>query len=99
MRLTALLFALTSLASTPLLAQQPPKMPATAPAAGAPGTATPQPYAPVPAQHLPNSSSQNPPLLKPLPKPEAREPRRDEDLQLLREQRERNAQPVPKSAE
>ncbi|CAN7158086.1 hypothetical protein LJR071_000148 [Pseudomonas sp. LjRoot71] len=99
MRLTALLFALTTLASTSILAQQPPKMPATAPATGAPGTATPQPYAPVPAQHLPNSSSQNPPLLNPLPKPEAREPRRDEDLRLLQEQRERNAQPVLKSAE
>lgn len=99
MRLTVLLFALTTLASSALLAQHLPKMPAAAAPAGAPGTATPQPYAPLPGPQLPDTGSQNPPLLTPLPTPEALHPRRDEDLPLLQQQRERNARPVLKPAE
>ena len=98
MRLTTLLFVLITLASTSLLAQQSPKMPATAPAPGSPGTATPQPYPPTAPQHLPAPSRNNPPLLRQAP--QERNPlRRDQDLPLLREQRERNAQPVPKADE
>ena len=95
MRLHALLFVLTTLSSPLLLAQQPPKMPSTAPAAGAPGTATPQPYAPAAPQHLPAPSRDNPPLLKQAPLPESSQPRRDQELPLLREQRERNTQRPP----
>lgn len=99
MRLTPLLFVLTTLASASLLAQQPPKMPAITPAAGAPGTATPQPYSPAVPQHLPGPTHNNPPLLKQAPLPEASQPRRDQDVPLLQEQRERNVQPVQKPDE
>lgn len=99
MRLTNMLFVLSALVSTSLLAQQPPKMPATAPAAGAPGTATPQPYAPAAPQHLPVPTHNNPPLLKQAPLPESSQPRRDQELPLLKEQRERNTRPLPKSYE
>ncbi|VXB98247.1 conserved exported hypothetical protein [Pseudomonas sp. 8BK] len=99
MRLTTLLFVLSALFSTSLLAQQPPKMPATGPATGAPGTATPQPYAPVAPQHLPAPTRNNPPLLKQAPLPEPSQPRRDQELPLLKEQRERNTRPLPKSDE
>ena len=99
MRLNHLLFVLTTLASTALLAQQPPKMPSTAPAAGAPGTATPQPYAPTAPQHLPAPARNNPPLLRPAPQPQSNQPRSDQDVPLLQQQRERNTQPVPKPDE
>lgn len=97
MRLTTLLFVLSTLVSASLLAQQPPKMPSTAPAAGAPGTATPQPYAPAAPQHLPAPTHNNPPLLKQAPLPESSQSRRDQELPLLKEQRERNTQPLPKA--
>ena len=99
MRLTTLLIVLTTLTSTSLMAQQPPKMPATAPAAGAPGTATPQPYAPAAPQHLPASARNNPPLLKQAPLPESSQPRRDQELPLIKEQRERNTQPLEKTTQ
>lgn len=97
MRLTTLLLVLSTLVSTSLLAQQLPKMPATGPAAGAPGTATPQPYAPAAPQHLPAPTRNNPPLLKQAPLPESGQPSRDQELRLLKEQRERNTQSLPKS--
>lgn len=99
MRLTTLLLMMTTLASTSLLAQQPPKMPSTAPAAGAPGTATPQPYPKVAPQHLPAPARNNPPLLKQAPQPQSNQPRSDQDVTLLQQQRERNTQPVPKPNE
>ncbi|MFZ3153776.1 hypothetical protein [Pseudomonas sp.] len=99
MRLTTLLLVLSTLASTSLLAQQPPKMPATAPVAGAPGTATPQPYAPVAPQHLPASTRNKPPLLRQAPQPQSNQPRRDQELPLLQQQRERNTQALPQLAE
>ncbi|WP_339524447.1 hypothetical protein [Pseudomonas sp. EA_35y_Pfl2_R111] len=99
MRLNHLLLVLTTLASTALLAQQPPKMPSTAPAPGAPGTATPQPYPSAAPQHIPAPTRNNPPLLKQPSPPQSNQPRSDQDLPLLREQRERNAQPLPKADE
>lgn len=99
MRLNHLLLVLTTLASTSLLAQQPPKMPATSPAPGAPGTATPQPYPSTAPQHLPVPSRNNPPLLKQPSQPQSSQPRRDQELPLLKEQRERNTQPLPKPDE
>jgi hypothetical protein len=94
MRPISLLLVLTALTSTALFAQQPIKMPA--PASGGPGTATPQPYSPVTPQNLPHRTFDNAPLYKQAPLPESRQPRRDEDVQLLQEQRERNAQPIQK---
>lgn len=99
MRLTTLLLVLSAVFSTALLAQQPPKMPAATPTPGAPGTATPQPYAPVAPQHLPSTTISNPPLLKQAPLPQSSQPRSDQDVRLLQEQRERNAQPLKQSGE
>jgi hypothetical protein len=94
MRLTTLLFALTTLGSTSLLAQQPP-VPSypTTPVPGSPGTATPQPHAPITTQQVPRATGNNPPLLKPAPAPESQR-RPDQDVPLLKEQRERNARPL-----
>lgn len=99
MRLNHLLFVLITLASTSLLAQQPPKMPSTAPPAGASGTATPQPYAPVIPQHLPARVRNNPPLLRQAPQPQSNQPRSDQDVPLLQQQRERNTQLPPQPDE
>lgn len=99
MRLAILLCVVTALASTSLLAQQLPKMPAMAPAAGAPGTATPQPYAPAAPQHLPAPTRNNPPLLRQVPQPQSNQPRRDQELPLLQQQRERNSQALSQPAE
>lgn len=95
MRLAILLCVLTALASTSLLAQQLPKMPTMAPAAGAPGTATPQPYAPAAPQHLPAPTRNNPPLLRQVPQPQSS----DQELPLLQQQRERNSQALSQPAE
>ena len=100
MRPIILLVALTTLTSTPLLAQQPIGNPLPEPATGAPGTATPQPYGmPAAPRPLPNAPANSVPLLKQPPLLEPSQNRRDLDLQLLREQRERNAQPLKKPAE
>jgi hypothetical protein len=99
MRLTFMLLVLATLTSTSLLAQQPPKMPSTAPAAGGPGTATPQPYSPVTPQHLPRSTPNNPPLLKQPQPPQSSPPQRDQDVPLLQQQRKRNAQQLNKPSE
>jgi hypothetical protein len=64
--------------------------------AGAPGTATPQPYA-TPAQpsQLPRRAPHNPPLLRPQPiNPNPAVPLPDRDLPLLEQQRQRNSQPL-----
>lgn len=94
-----LLCALCVLASTTVLAQQPVGNSRPPPATGAPGTATPQPYAPVAPQHLPSAPAYSSPLLKQAPLPERLQPRTDQDVPLLREQRERNAQPLKKLSE
>jgi hypothetical protein len=63
--------------------------------AGAPGTATPQPYAPVQPSQLPRRAPNNPPLLRPLPtNPNPAVPLPDRDLPLLEQQRQRNSQPL-----
>ncbi len=100
MRRIILLVALTTLASTSLLAQQPIGNPLPEPATGAPGTATPHPYGmPAAPRHLPSAPANSVPLLKQPPLQERSQNRRDQGLQLLREQRERNAQPRKKPAE
>lgn len=99
MRRMILLFALTALVSTPLLAQQPTGNPSTTPASGAPGTPTPQPYKPLAPQPLLHTPANSAPLLKPAPLLERSHNRSDQDLQLLREQRDRNAQPLKKPSE
>ncbi|MBP8203728.1 MAG: hypothetical protein KAX70_07365 [Pseudomonas sp.] len=99
MRAMVLLFAFTTLVSTPLLAQQSIGNPNTAPDTGAPGTSTPQPYKPLAPQPLPRTPANSVPLLKPATLPERSHNRRDQDLPLLREQRERNAQPLIKPSE
>jgi hypothetical protein len=99
MRLNTLLLVLSTLASTSLLAQQQPKMPAAAPTPSGPGTATPQPYPATTPQHLPASKANNPPLLKPATPAQPSQQRRDKDLPLLQEQRERNAKSLSKPDE
>ena len=100
MRRIIFLVALTSLASTSLFAQQPIGNTLPEPATGAPGTATPLPYG-VPAmpRQLPSAPANSVPLLKQPSLLEPSQNRRDQDLQLLRERRERNAQPLKKPAE
>ena len=83
--------AVTALACVPMVWAQ---TPATSSLPGAPGRATPQPYAPVAPIHLP-PSEQNPPLLKVPQAPALNVPRGDQDLPLLREQRQRALAPVP----
>jgi uncharacterized iron-regulated membrane protein len=99
MRRMILLFALTTLTSTALFAQQPVGNTVITPTTGAPGTATPQPYAPAMPQHLPSVPVNRAPLLKPAPLPERSQTRTDQDVQLLREQRERNVQPLKQPSE
>lgn len=86
-----LVLAVVAIVSLPAALAQP----STAPAPDAPGRATPQPYAPVAPIHLPAPRDGNPPLLTVPAAPAVNPPRRDEELPLLREQRQRPIAPVP----
>lgn len=89
-----LLVTFTTLCSLPLHAQQNSVRPP-----GAPGTATPQPYAPAQVQPraLPNSNVNMPPLLKQPQLPNTNQGRgADQDLPLLQQQRQRNTEALGK---
>ncbi|WP_341305308.1 hypothetical protein [Pseudomonas sp. TMP25] len=86
-----LVLAVVAIVSLPAAWAQP----TTAPAHDAPGRATQQPYAPVAPIHLPAPRDGNPPLLTVPTAPAVNPPRRDEELPLLREQRQRPLAPVP----
>ncbi|WP_397379104.1 hypothetical protein [Pseudomonas sp.] len=86
-----LVLAVVAIVSLPAAWAQP----STTPAADAPGRATPQPYAPVAPIHLPAPRDGNPPLLTVPAAPAVNPPRRDQELPLLREQRQRPIAPVP----
>jgi hypothetical protein len=94
-----LLTALFALAGASAFAQQPLTHTGHTPPPGSPGTATPQPYAPVTPQHLPIAPASSLPLMRPAPELQPSPSRTDKDLPLLREQRERNARPLEKSGE
>lgn len=95
-----LALSLLTLTALPVFAQdsRPPTL--QQPAAGAPGTATPQPYTqPVP-RGLPSTRANSPRLLNPgtgsagnrLNPPRGNPTQPDRDLPLLQEQRQRNSQ-------
>lgn len=95
-----LVLSLLTLAPMPVYAQdyRPPTL--QQPAAGSPGTATPQPYTqPVP-RNLPSTPANSPRLLNPGPDnggtrlitPRGNPTPPDRDLPLLEEQRQRNSQ-------
>lgn len=91
MRLPIVLFAALT-CSLPLYAQQPAVR-----APGSPGTATPQPYAPALPRAVPNTNLNKPALLKQPQLPSANQGRStDQDLQLLQQQRQRNADALDK---
>ncbi|WP_457787496.1 hypothetical protein [Pseudomonas sp. PL-6] len=77
--------------------QQPPRMP-TSPAAGAPGTATPQPYGQPQSAPIQRQGPGTAPLLPPpqgqsLPRLAPQAPK-DQAIPLLEQQLQRNRQPV-----
>lgn len=95
-----LALSLLTLSAVPVCAQdyRPPTL--QQPAAGSPGTATPQPYSqPVP-HSLPGTGANSPRLLNPgtgnagsrLSPPRGNPTQPDRDLPLLQEQRQRNSQ-------
>jgi hypothetical protein len=95
-RLSPWIFALGLLCAAAAQAQQAAGSRADGRPAGAPGTATPQPYT-TPAQpsQVPRRTPHNPPLLRPLPNtPNPAVPLPDRDLPLLEQQRQRNSQPL-----
>ncbi|WAC44314.1 hypothetical protein OU997_19100 [Pseudomonas sp. SL4(2022)] len=93
MRLITILCVLPVLIATLASAQPLPALSIKAPAAGSPGTSTPQPYAPVVLQPVPDQTNDNPPLLRNPVQPESARSKRDQDLLLLEEQRARTLKP------
>ena len=95
-RLSAWIFGLGLLCVAAVQAQQSVGPRTEGRPAGAPGTATPQPYT-VPAQpsQVPRRTPHNPSLLRPQPaNPNPAVPLPDRDLPLLEQQRQRNSQPL-----
>ena len=95
-RLSPWIFALGLLCAAAAQAQQAAGSRADGRPAGAPGTATPQPYTtPVQPSQVPRRTPHNLPLLRPLPTtPNPAVPLPDRDLPLLEQQRQRNSQPL-----